>query len=129
MKCKKCDLPYPDSELLEGFCQECIFTMAGTGRQVTHEQIHKVKELVEAETAGLFPGGLLMDVLDDLADRLTDGEDREDCIIRASNEIQRMGGLGICREMRKMAETMEQLSQQMYEEIQKKVRVLSNLKR
>lgn len=94
MECKSCHNPKEPGDLLGGMCVECIYSAASKMSSVTREDIERVKREVEAETAGLFPPEMLLGLLDDLIDAVGGGEDRDLALLRASSDIQRLGGLG-----------------------------------
>lgn len=133
MTCKRCKKPFPDQELLEGFCEGCIYLMAEqqtkAAGSLSREQISKAKETVEGETAGLFSPGMLDIILDELIDHIESGEDVALAKTKAKNDIQALGGIGACREILKMAESLGQVSHQMEEEARRKLGVLMKLRK
>lgn len=131
--CKKCAKPFGAQDLLEGVCVDCIFEM-GSGLKTLSktdlEALRREKAAVEAETAGLFlSAGLLRGVLDDMLDGVEGGDDREACVTRAANDIQRLGGIGMCREMIRMSEALGDFARGMEEEARRRMGALSKLGR
>ncbi len=100
-----------------------------------------MKREVELETAGLFPPETLRAVIRGFADAVEAGNvDRDLLEEKMANEIQRLGGLGMCREMNKhsdalrevaskVKEGIDELVVKLEEEIRRKVRILSDLPR
>ena len=127
-KCEKCGAEFEPKDLLSGFCTDCIFKMATERRAITKDDIKKAKMLVEAETAGLIAPDLLDGILDSLMDAVLEGEDRDDVRTRARVEIQRLAGLGCCREMLKTSEALSETSRQIEEEIRRKIAALARMK-
>lgn len=131
--CKRCKKPFQVSELLEGFCEGCIYLMAEqqtrAAGSLSKEAISKAKESIEGETAGLFSPGMLDVILDELIDHIESGTDVVLATTKAKNDIQALGGIGACREMLKMAETLGQLAHQMEEEGRRKLSVLMKLRK
>lgn len=131
--CKRCRKPFPAAELLEGFCADCIFLMAEDQKKaagsLSREAISKAKEAIDGETAGLFFPGMLDVILDELVDNVESGEDVTLAKQKAKNDIQALGGIGACRELLKMAESLGQLSGQMEEESRRKLSVLTKLRK
>ena len=131
MNCKKCKKELPATELLDGFCTDCIFKMAEQQRPltaVTRAELERKREQVEGETAGLFAPGVLDGILEELLDAVERGEDRELAVTKATGDIQAMGGIGACREMLRMAEGLGKLSTEMEEEARRKLGVLMKLR-
>jgi len=132
VKCKKCGAEPPDG-LIEGICADCIFKAADKLRTLSKadiEYIKREKATIEAETSGLFLApGLLKGVLEDLLDSVEDGEDRDVSVMKAQNEIQRLGGIGMCREMIKMSEALVKFSLSVEEDARRRLGVLSKLGR
>jgi hypothetical protein len=131
--CKEC---HTDADLIDGICIDCIYRLAERGTQISKDDIRRVREEVEKETAGLIPPNMLRFILE--AFQASAGD--EGAIEEASNEIQRLGGLGMCREMARMAENframsgeigrgLEETAQSIDEEVRRKVRILSSLPR
>lgn len=141
--CRECAL---EAELIEGVCVECIFRMADQGSKISKEDLRRVRDEVEKETSGLIPPNILRSILKGAVDRIETnhrtgrlGQD-EDILDHAVNEIQRLGGLGMCREMMRMAESfrsmahevgrgLEETAQTVEDEVRRKVRILSSLPR
>jgi hypothetical protein len=133
-KCKRCGEPAEPKDLLEGFCAACIFAMAEERHPITKADVARIKAGVELETAGLFPPETLLWLLDDMVSRIEDGDDRALAVQHTANEIMRLGGLGECRDVGKIADSyekmaglMQEAATEMWEEIRRKVRILSSL--
>jgi hypothetical protein len=94
---------------------------------MSEKQRRQIKTSLEQETSGLFPPETLRALIEQGYDRLASGEDFDAVIEDTANEIQRLGGLGMCREMLRIAEALGDLAREQEEEIQRKVRVLSKL--
>lgn len=135
--CKECK---SEGELLEGICIDCIFKLADPKAQVSKEDLRRVREEVEKETAGLLPPNILRSLLSDLIDPGVDDGPRERLLEHASNEIQRLAGLGMCREMMRLADGfrtmadqvslgLQETAQSIEEDVRRKVRILSALPR
>lgn len=130
MKCKKCGAEPPDG-LLEGICADCIFKAAeklGSLTKADIERVRREKATIEAETKGLFLSpGLLRGVLDDLLEAVEGGEDRELCLTKATNAVQKLGGIGMCREMIRMTEALGDFALKLEEEARRRLKTLSKL--
>lgn len=127
MPCKKCRKD-PDEGLLEGLCSDCIFEMGSNLKQLSKEDLKRARAAVEAETTGLFSPEILGGILENLLESVENGEDREMALVHAANEIQRLGGLGMCREMLRISEAIERMAYDIQEETRRKIRILSQTK-
>lgn len=131
--CKRCKKPFPIEQLLEGFCESCIYLMADqqtrAAGSLSKEAISKAKEAIDGETAGLFMPGMLDVIFDELIDHVESGEDVLLAKQKAMNDIQSLGGVGACREMIKMAESLGQFAHQVEEEARRKLSVLMKLRK
>jgi hypothetical protein len=120
-------------QLLEGFCEGCIFLMAEqqtkAAGSLSRDAISKAKASIDGETAGLFSPGMLDVILDDLIDQAEIGEDVSLAKEKAKNDIQSLGGIGACREMIKMAESLGQFAHQVEEEARRKLGVLMKFRK
>ena len=136
-RCSSCG---KDEELLQGVCPDCIFKMAEQHSKISKADIERVKHEVELETAGLFPPETLRELLENAMDELVAGAPRDEVVGHLSNEIQRLGGLGVCRDLNRLAEGWKTMASQVSqgltdtiqaieEEVKRKVRVLSALPR
>lgn len=136
--CSKCK---QDADLLEGICIDCIFKLADPKAQVSKEDLRRIREEVEKETAGLLPPHILRSLLSELIHPDLDNDPhRERLLEHASNEIQRLAGLGMCREMMRLADGfrtmadqvslgLQETAQSIEEDVRRKVRILSALTR
>jgi len=141
--CRECKV---EGDLIEGICVECIFRMADPGGQVSKEDLRRVKDEVEKETSGLMPPNILRSILERALSRIEIDRSRQvrelvnQVVSQACSEIQRLGGLGMCREMMRMAEGfrsmaaevgrgLEETAQSIEDEVRRKVRILSALPR
>lgn len=127
MVCKRCKKPFTTKDLLEGLCVDCIFEVSKGLRTLSREDVRKAKAAVEAETAGLVPSAFLGQVLSDLLSDVENGEDPELARVKAENAVQRLAGIGMCREMIRLAESLSELAREIEEEARCKLRTLSNL--
>lgn len=127
--CKKCSKNFPRGEMIEGVCVDCIFELGKKIPTISKEDVERARRAVEAETAGLINPLLLEGILEDFADQLEEGTDRHIALIHASSEIQRLGGLGMCRELMKISDALEKNAHDMQDEVRHKIRVLSNMKK
>lgn len=96
---------------------------------MSDKQRRDLKATIEQETSGLFPSETLRAVIEQGYDRLASGEDFDLVIEDTANEIQRLGGLGMCREMLRVTEALGDMAREQEEEVRKKVRALSKLTR
>jgi hypothetical protein len=140
MKCRECGEEPPEG-LIPGarICGTCVFALTRKPKSITRSDLERVKREVELETAGLFPPETLLALVRGFAAAVAAGEvDREDLDRQMCNELQRLGGLGMCREMNKFAGTLrdvaakvtegvDELVVKVEEEIRRKVRILSDL--
>jgi hypothetical protein len=136
-RCKSCG---KDEELIEGVCTDCIFKMAEQHSKISKADIERVRREVELETAGLFPPETLRELLEGAIDEISAGAPRDEVLGHLSNEIQRLGGLGVCRELNRFAEGWRTMTSQVSqglsdtieaieEEVKRKIRILSALPR
>jgi hypothetical protein len=111
--CNRCHGPFPLDQLLEGFCEKCIYLMA------------------EAQTkaGGILSREAIREAKDELVDHVEAGEDVLLAKQQAKNEIQSLGGIGACREMIKMAEGLGQFAHQVEEDARRKLGVLMKLRK
>lgn len=135
--CRECRV---DADLIEGICIDCIYRLADRGSKISKEDIQKIRDEVQKETAGLIPHNILRSILEAALAAQDAGSPEEEIVEEAANEIQRLGGLGMCREMAKIAEGfrsmsadvtrgLEETALSIDEEVRRKVRILSNLPR
>ena len=96
---------------------------------MSDRQRRELKATIEQETAGLFPSEALRGVIERGYDRLASGEDFDLVIEDTANEVQRLGGLGMCREMLRVTEALGDMAREQEEEVRKKIRSLSRLSR
>jgi hypothetical protein len=112
-----------------GVCLDCISRTAKVTTGLTPEQRRLARASIQAETSGLFPLETLKSVLEDGYDRLAGGEPFDTVIEDLACEVQRLGGLGMCREMLKVTEALGDLAHEQEEEIRRKIRSLANVGR
>lgn len=102
----------------------CI-TAGGRLKQLSAADKLALKSAVETETAGLFSPDVLKDVLEQGYDRLNKGEAFDQVLEETAMEIQRLGGIGMCREMLRVTDALGELARGQEEEIRRKVRALT----
>jgi len=125
VKCGFCGTEVDPAKAFGGACHACVTKGERIGH-LTDEQKKNLRRAVEAETSGLFSPDLLHDVLEGMYDKIMEGSEPFDSVIRdTANEIQRLGGLGMCREMLRIASALGELERDISEEIRRKARVLS----
>lgn len=132
MKCTSCGEPIQFDKSIEGVCIPCILKQGEALRPagpMSDRQRRELKATIEQETAGLFPSEALRGVIERGYDRLASGEDFDLVIEDTANEVQRLGGLGMCREMLRVTEALGDMAREQEEEVRKKIRSLSRLSR
>lgn len=142
MKCRECGKEPPEGLIPgAGICGPCVFKLGSKTRKITRDDLERAKREVELETAGLFPPEMLLAIVRSFADAVEAKEvSREDLERRMCNELQRLGGLGMCREMNKQAGAFREMASKvnegidtlvvgLEEEVKRKIRILSDLGR
>lgn len=128
MNCKKCKKPVDVSETIEGFCGQCILVMGSGMRTLSKDDLKRLKSAVNEETAGLMSMEVMKQVLEEMYDRLSAGkEEVDDIITHTAIQIQRLAGLGMCREMLKFSQALGKLALDQEEEVRIKMKKLSEL--
>lgn len=130
--CKFCDGPLEGRHEVDGVCMECVVRTGSALRRskpLTKEQLKILRDAIEHETGGLFPPATLRTIIEAGLDRVAGGDPRETVVEELACEIQRMGGLGMCREMLKVADALADVARDQEDEIRDKVRRLSKLGR
>lgn len=125
MNCKKCGEPTKDATEL---CGPCTFKLgAGMNRKFTKDELRLLRIMVNEETAGLMSMEILKAHLEEMSDRLKQGEDFEVVVDETALRIQILAGTGMCREMLKVTEALQKLGLEHEEEIRAKMRRLTSL--
>lgn len=130
--CKFCDGPLEGRHEVDGVCMECVVRTGSALRRakpLTKDQLKILRDAIEHETGGLFPPATLRAIIEAALDRAADGDPRETVVEELACEIQRMGGLGMCREMLKVSDALSEVAQGQEDEIRDRVRRLSKLGR
>lgn len=129
MRCASCKGDLDAKDKWPGdLCRECFFSLQSQVRDYTEEEYKRLRNAVQAETSGLLPQQTLLDIIERGFDRLTQGQGTFDREVGAiANEVQRLAGLFMCRQMLEFLQGLEALCAEQEEEIRAKVRRLSSL--
>lgn len=127
MKCKKCSKEVPQEETIEGYCGDCVLQMGQGLKKMSKEDLRRLRDAVNEETAGLMSMETLKQLLEEMYDRLGAGDQFDLVIEHTAIQIQRYAGLGMCREMLKFSQALGQLALEQEEEIRGKIRKLTEL--
>lgn len=128
MNCKKCEKEIPPNETIEGYCGDCILKMGSGLKKLSKEDLRKLKQAVNDETAGLMSMDMLKQILEEAYEHHMKGELGFDEVIeQTAIKIQRYAGLGMCREMLKVTQALGQLAIEQEEEIRTRMRKLTAL--
>lgn len=126
--CKKCAKPVDEHETIEGYCGECILAMGSGLKKLSKEDLRRLKDAVNNETAGLMSTEALKQLLEEMYDLLSQGGVAFDEVIeQTAIRIQRLAGLGMGREMLKFTEALGALALEQENEIREKMRRLTAL--
>jgi hypothetical protein len=112
-------------------CSPCFIAKAQKRKRISPQDIERVKKAyldVKAETYGLLPRGVLLEIIETGYDRLVKGEGKFDEEVEyLVNEIERLAGLSICKEMLKVLDAMDGVFGEQREEIRRKLKKLASL--
>lgn len=108
---------------------QCVVDIGSdlAAKPLSKEDVERLRNTVEAETAGLLSTELLKGILEEMYDRLLGAEHFDDVIDHAALQIQRLAGLGMAREMLKVTDALSSLASEQEEEIRRRIRKLSAL--
>ncbi len=135
MKCAQCSSEVERSQSfeIEGervLCSSCFVERAQKRRSLTGEDRRRLKAAVKEEMASLLPRETLRQIVEDGYERLLKGEgDFDEEVGRLTNEIERMVGLAMCKEMLNVIHTVGEVFGEQEEEIRRKMRRLADLNR
>lgn len=135
MKCKSCAAEVERKEAFEvegggALCAGCFIARAQEQRALTGEDRRRLKAAVKEELGTVLPREALRQLIEDGYERLLKGEgDFDDEVGRLTNEIERLAGLAMCKEMLDVIRTVGDTFSEHEEEIRGKMRRLANLSR
>lgn len=125
MNCKKCGDPTQDATEL---CGPCTFKLGeGMNRKFTKDELRLLRIMVNEETAGLMSMEILKAHLREMHERVNRGEDYDGVVDETALRIQILAGTGMCREMLKVTQALQNMALEQEEEIRSKIRKLTDL--
>lgn len=135
MKCRQCSAEVDRQESFEiengGFlCASCFVDRAQKRKALSGEDRRRLKAAVKEEMASLLPRDVLRGLIEEGYERLLKGEGEfDDEVGRLTNEIERLAGLAMCKEMLQVIRTIGDAFGEQEEEIRGKMRRLAELAR
>jgi pantoate kinase len=135
MKCRSCSAEVDRKESFEiegggSLCASCFIARAQTQRALTGEDRRRLKAAVKEEMGSVLPRETLRQLIEEGYERLLKGEgDFDDEVGRLANEIERIAGLAMCKEMLDVIRTVGDTFSEHEEEIRSKMRRLANVSR
>lgn len=110
-------------------CAACFMKMAAARKAPTGEDLKRLKALVKEELAGLLPRDAIKGLIEEGYSRLVQGVDFDEEVGRLMNEIERMAGLALCRQMLEALGALSKTIEDEIEEVRAKMRRLAALTR
>ena len=135
MKCAQCSKEGSREETFEieggrSLCASCFVERAQKKRSLTGEDRKRLKAAVKEEMASVLPREALHQLIEEGYERLLKGDgDFEEEVGRLTNEIERMAGLAMCKEMLEVIRSIGDVFGEQEEEIRRKMRRLADLTR
>jgi hypothetical protein len=127
MRCSDCQRKVDPSEAIAGNCRDCFFAKVGTIKDVPKERWAEAKRTIEAETAGLVPASGLRQIFEAFYEAVAGGAQLDRAIDEHALMVQRLAGLGACREMLKFSDTLGTLATEWEGFIRDKISKLSKI--
>lgn len=109
------------------FCASCFCKKAEEHRQLEGKDKKRLSRAVKEEMAGILPREALKELLEDGCHDLIQEADTDPILNRMVNEIERMCGLAMCREILNVIQGLQGEMGEQEEEIRKKIRKLAEL--
>lgn len=129
--CSSCREPVLEGQgfELEGrlLCPKCFCDRAQERRTLTKDDRNRLRRAVKEEMSGILPRQALRDLLEDGCHELIQDADSEPVLNRMVNDIERMCGLALCRELLDVIRGIRSGVEEHEEEIRKKIRKLAEI--
>lgn len=127
MRCTDCQKEVSPDDAIAGNCRDCFFAKVGTIKSVSKERWADAKRTIEAETAGLVPAAGLRQIFEAFYEAVAAGAQLDRAIDDHALMVQRLAGLGACREMLKFSDTLGTLAGEWEGFIRDKISKLSKM--
>jgi len=116
-------------EMGEGrlLCPKCFVERAQSKKSLTGEDRRRLKEAVKQELAGLLPRDRIRDILEECYTNILKGSDLDEEVGRATNEIERVAGLALCKELLSMLGGISKALEDEDAEVREKIRRIGSL--
>lgn len=135
MKCHQCSAEVEREKAFEiegsgALCASCFVEKAQKKRSLTGEDRRRLKAAVKEEMASVIPRETLRQLIEEGYERLLRGDaDFDEEVGRLTNEIERLTGLAMCKEMLVVIRSIGDVFGEQEEEIRRKMRRLGDLTR
>lgn len=132
-KCRGCGTPLDREKGFESgpgelLCVGCFVKRAEGRKPLSGEDRKRLKEAVKEEMDGLLPRDALCEAVEEGYGRLVEGEGEFDEEVgRMVNEVERLAGLSMCREMLGIVRGLQDVLVEQEDEIRQKMRRLAEL--
>jgi hypothetical protein len=130
--CSKCGNPIVDKRgfEMEGvwYCSECFVEKAQSRKTISKKDLERVRKAAKEEFGGLLPRQALRDLVQEAFENSLKREmDTEAVLSTLVNDIERMAGLSLCRELLVVIKSMENELGNQHNEIEQKIRRISQI--
>lgn len=130
--CAKCGEPVLNQQGFEiggvWYCSICFVEKAQNRKGLSKDQLNQLRKEVNNELFGLLPRDALRNLIEDAFSKSLEKDIDSDAVIMALvNDIERMAGLALCRELLGIVKSMEHEMGLQRTEVENKIRRISQL--
>jgi len=127
VRCADCKKEVVPDDAIAGNCRDCFFAKVGTIKDVPKERWAEARRTIEAETSGLVSASGLRQIFEAFYEAVAGGAQLDQAIDEHALMVQRLVGLGACREMLEFSDTLGALAQEWEGHIRDKISKLSKM--